>query len=187
MCPQSSKKAWWKEAIVYQIYPASFKDTNDDGLGDIPGIISKVPYIKSLRADTIWLSPIYESPQKDMGYDVSNYRAIHAPYGSLADVERLIDELKKHRIRLLMDLVVNHTSAQHEWFKQSRRSRDDPKRDWYFWRDPKFDAQGQRREPNNWKSIFGGSAWHYDATTEQYYLALFLPSQPDLNWANSEM
>ena len=185
--PQPTEKTWWKEAVVYQIYPASFKDTNGDGLGDIPGIISKVPYIKSLGVDTIWLSPIYKSPQKDMGYDVSDYRSIHQPYGSIEDVQILIDELHSHNMRLLMDLVVNHTSDEHDWFKRSRRSRDDPKRDWYFWRDPKYDEHGNRKEPNNWRSIFGGSAWHYDEVTQQYYLALFLPSQPDLNWTNPDM
>ncbi|KAL2113198.1 hypothetical protein VUR80DRAFT_5105 [Thermomyces stellatus] len=181
------EKAWWKEAVVYQIYPASFKDSNGDGWGDVPGIISKIPYIKSLGVDIIWLSPIFASPQKDMGYDISDYRAIHEPYGTLEDVQQLIDQLHANKMRLLMDLVVNHTSAEHPWFKESRSSRDNPKRDWYIWRDPKHDADGNRKEPNNWKSIFGGSAWHFDEGTGQYYLALFLPSQPDLNWANAEM
>lgn len=181
------EKAWWKEAIVYQIYPASFCDTNGDGLGDVPGIISKVPYIQSLGADTIWLSPIFASPQHDMGYDISDYRSIHAPYGTVDDVQKLIDELHSRNMRLLMDLVVNHTSEEHAWFKESRQSKRNPKRDWYFWRDPTYDDQGNRKEPNNWKSVFGGSAWHYDDTTGQYYLALFLPSQPDLNWANTDM
>ncbi|KAK3683268.1 hypothetical protein LTR37_020381 [Vermiconidia calcicola] len=181
------EKAWWKEAVVYQIYPASYLDSNGDGLGDIKGIISKVPYIKSLGADTIWMSPIFASPQEDMGYDVADYRSIHAPYGTVEDVQRLIDELHTHQMRILMDLVVNHTSDQHDWFRESRKSTSNPKRDWYFWRDPKYDAQGNRREPNNWKSIFGGSAWHFDDATQQYYLALFLPSQPDLNWANEDM
>ena len=181
------EKAWWKEAVVYQIYPASFKDSNNDGWGDVPGIISKIPYIKSLGVDTIWLSPIYASPQKDMGYDVSDYRAIHEPYGTLEDVQRLIDQLHANGMRLLMDLVVNHTSDQHPWFKESRTSKDNPKRDWYIWRDPKYDANGNRKEPNNWKSIFGGSAWHFDEATGQYYLSLFLPSQPDLNWTNADM
>ena len=181
------QKAWWKEAIVYQIYPASFLDSDGDGLGDVPGIISKVPYIKSLGADTIWLSPIFKSPQKDMGYDVADYRSIHSPYGTVEDVQRLIDELHANQMRLLMDLVVNHTSDEHDWFRESASSRSSPKRNWYFWRDPTYDKQGHRKEPNNWRSIFGGSAWHYDETTEQYYLALFLPSQPDLNWANNDM
>lgn len=171
----------------YQIYPASFKDSNGDGLGDIPGIISKIPYIKSIGVDTIWLSPIFASPQKDMGYDISDYRTIHAPYGTVEDVQTLIDQLHANQMRLLMDLVVNHTSDQHAWFKESRSSKTNPKRDWYFWRDSKYDAQGSKKEPNNWKSIFGGSAWHFDESTQQYYLALFLPSQPDLNWANADM
>lgn len=180
-------RAWWKEACVYQIYPASFADSDGDGLGDIPGIISKVPYIKSLGVDTIWLSPIFASPQKDMGYDIADYRSIHAPYGTVEDVQQLIDELHGHQMRILMDLVVNHTSDQHAWFQASRSSRNNPKSDWYFWRDPKTDAQGNRKEPNNWKSIFGGSAWHFDESRGQYYLALFLPSQPDLNWESEEM
>ncbi|OOQ84624.1 Alpha-glucosidase [Penicillium brasilianum] len=187
MTPRPVEKTWWKEAIVYQIYPASFLDSNGDGLGDILGIISKVPYIKSLGVDTIWLSPIFASPQKDMGYDVADYRSIHAPYGTVEDVQELIDQLHAHDMRILMDLVVNHTSDQHAWFKESRSSKSNPKRDWYIWRDPKYDAQGNRKEPNNWKSLFGGSAWAFDELTGQYYLALFLPSQPDLNWDNAEM
>ncbi|KAJ5358602.1 glycoside hydrolase superfamily [Penicillium cataractarum] len=187
MTPRPVEKTWWKEAIVYQIYPASFLDSNGDGLGDIPGIISKVPYIKSLGVDTIWLSPIFASPQKDMGYDVADYRSIHAPYGTVEDVQELIDQLHAHDMRILMDLVVNHTSDQHAWFKESRSSKSNSKRDWYIWRDPKYDAQGNRKEPNNWKSVFGGSAWAFDELTGQYYLALFLPSQPDLNWENAEM
>ncbi|KAJ5768513.1 glycoside hydrolase superfamily [Penicillium manginii] len=187
MTPQPIQKAWWKEAVVYQIYPASFLDSNGDGLGDIPGIISKVPYIKSLGVDAIWLSPIFASPQKDMGYDVADYRSIHAPYGTVADVQTLITTLHANKIRILMDLVVNHTSDQHAWFKESRSSKSSPKRDWYIWRDPQYDAQGNRKEPNNWKSIFGGSAWVFDEGTGQYYLALFLPSQPDLNWESAAM
>lgn len=187
MAPRPVQKTWWKEAVVYQIYPASFLDSNGDGLGDVPGIISKVPYIKSLGVDTIWLSPIFKSPQKDMGYDVADYRSIHAPYGTVEDVQELIDQLHAHDMRILMDLVVNHTSDQHVWFKESRRSKSNAKRDWYIWRDPSYDAQGNRKEPNNWKSIFGGSAWAFDEPTNQYYLALFLPSQPDLNWENAEM
>ena len=172
---------------MYQIYPASFKDSNGDGLGDIPGIVSKIPYIKSLGVNTIWLSPIFASPQHDMGYDISDYRSIHEPYGTVEDVQSLIDQLHSNDMRLLMDLVVNHTSDEHAWFKESRSSKDNAKRDWYFWRDPKYDSEGNRKEPNNWKSIFGGSAWHFDEQTGQYYLALFLPSQPDLNWSCEEM
>lgn len=187
MTPRPIEKTWWKEAIVYQIYPASFLDSNGDGLGDIPGIISKVPYIKSLGVNAIWLSPIFASPQKDMGYDVADYRSIHAPYGTVDDVQELINQLHAHDMRILMDLVVNHTSDQHAWFKESRSAKSNPKRDWYIWRDPKYDAQGNRKEPNNWKSLFGGSAWAFDEFTGQYYLALFLPSQPDLNWENPDM
>lgn len=153
---------------MYQIYPASFKDSNGDGLGDIQGIISKIPHLASLGVNAIWLSPIYKSPQKDMGYDVADYRNIHAPYGSLADVDELIFKLHESDIRLVMDLVVNHTSDQHPWFTDSGLSRDSESRDYYIWRDAKYDAQGNRREPNNWRSIFGGSAWHYDEKSEQY-------------------
>ncbi|KAK9452804.1 glycoside hydrolase [Dipodascopsis uninucleata] len=166
------ERVWWKEAIVYQIYPASFKDSNNDGLGDIPGIISKLDYIHSLGADTIWLSPIFASPQKDMGYDVSDYRAIHPPYGTIEDVDELITQMLKRGMHLLMDLVVNHTSDQHAWFKESRQSQLSAKRNWYFWRDARYDAHG---------------AWHWDENSKQYYLALFLPSQPDLNWENEDM
>ncbi|KAF4448975.1 putative alpha-glucosidase (maltase) [Fusarium austroafricanum] len=180
-------RQWWKEAVVYQIYPASFLDSNADGLGDLPGIISKLDYIRSVGATAIWLSPIFKSPQHDMGYDVSDYRDIHRPYGTIEDVEALIKGCHERGIKLLLDLVVNHTSHEHEWFRESRSSRTSLKRDWYFWRDPKFDADGNRKPPNNWASIFGGSAWTYDETTGQYYLSLFLPEQPDLNWANDDM
>lgn len=178
---------WWKEATIYQIYPASFLDTTGTGLGDLHGIISKVPYIKSLGVDALWLSPIFASPQHDMGYDVADYRSIHAPYGSVADVQDLIDTLHRNNMRLLLDLVVNHTSSEHAWFKDSRSSKTSPKREWYIWRDPRYDNTGQRKAPNNWKSLFGGSAWQFDQATGQYYLALFLPTQPDLNWENGDM
>jgi alpha-glucosidase len=187
MAARNTERQSWKEAVVYQIYPASFADTNGDGWGDLPGITSKVDYIKSIGADTIWLSPIYASPQNDMGYDVSDYRSIHPPYGTLSDVDRLISELHARDMKLWMDLVVNHTSDEHEWFKVSRHSRNSDKRDWYFWRDPKYDARGIMKPPNNWKGIFGGSAWTYDEATGQYYLSLFLPTQPDLNWTNSDL
>lgn len=185
--PGGLEDAWWRDAVVYQIYPASFLDTNGDGLGDVQGIISKLDYIQSLGVDAIWLSPIFASPQHDMGYDISDYRTIHPPYGSVAQVEYLIKSLHDRSMRLLMDLVVNHTSSEHAWFKESRDSRSSAKRDWYFWRDPIYLPSGSRQPPNNWSSIFGGSAWHFDDETEQYYLALFLPSQPDLNWANEDM
>jgi oligo-1,6-glucosidase len=181
-----SRASWWTEAIVYQIYPASFFDSNGDGLGDLPGILSKIDYIASLGVTAIWLSPMYKSPQKDMGYDISDYRAIHEPYGSMKDMDRLISGLHKRGIKILLDLVVNHTSDKHAWFEESRSSRDSAKRDWYFWRDPKY-VDGVRKEPNNWISMFGGSAWHWDEDTQQYYLGLFLPEQPDLNWTNKDM
>ena len=184
----SHSRPWWKEATIYQIYPASFLDTTGTGLGDIRGIISKIPYIRSLGVDALWLSPIFASPQHDMGYDVADYRAIHEPYGSVEDVQELIDTLHENNMRLLLDLVVNHTSSEHAWFKESRCSRTSPKREWYIWRDPKYDpSTGQRKPPNNWKSLFGGSAWQFDPLTGQYYLALFLPTQPDLNWENEDM
>lgn len=185
--PGGLEDAWWRDAVVYQIYPASFLDTNEDGLGDLQGIISKLDYIQSLGVDAIWLSPIFASPQHDMGYDISDYRKIHPPYGSVAQVEYLIKSLHDRSMRLLMDLVVNHTSSEHAWFKESRSSKSSARRDWYFWRDPVYRPGGSRQPPNNWSSIFGGSAWQYDGETEQYYLALFLPSQPDLNWANEDM
>lgn len=180
-------REWWKEAIVYQIYPASFLDSNGDGLGDLPGIVSKLDHIHSVGANAIWLSPIFKSPQKDMGYDVADYRDIHQPYGSLRDMETLISGCHERDIKVLLDLVVNHTSDQHEWFQESRSTRSSPKRDWYIWRDPKISADGERKPPNNWASIFGGSAWTWDEQTGQYYLSLFLPSQPDLNWTNEDM
>jgi alpha-glucosidase len=180
-------RQWWKEAVVYQIYPASFLDSDGDGLGDLRGIISKLDYIQSVGATAIWLSPIYKSPQHDMGYDVSDYRDIHRPYGTIEDVDALISGCHERGIKVLLDLVVNHTSHEHQWFQESRSTKSSSKRDWYFWRDPKFDTNGNRQPPNNWASIFGGSAWTFDEPTGQYYLSLFLPEQPDLNWANDDM
>ncbi|KAH7330600.1 glycoside hydrolase family 13 protein [Rhizoctonia solani] len=177
----------FKSYCVYQIYPASFADANGDGVGDLAGIQSKLEYIKSLGADVVWLSPIYRSPQKDMGYDISDYQDIDPKYGTLEDWDSLLKETHKLGMRLVMDLVVNHTSDQHAWFKESRSSKSNPKRDWYIWRPPKFDAQGNRKPPNNWASIFGGSAWEWDETTQEYYLHLFVTEQPDLNWENPEV
>ncbi|KAK1831666.1 glycoside hydrolase family 13 protein, partial [Podospora conica] len=179
-------RPWWKEAIIYQIYPASFLDTNGDGWGDINGITSKLDYLKGLGVDVLWLSPIYESPMADMGYDISNYQKIHAPYGDMDDVDRLIRELKARDMKLIMDLVVNHTSNQHAWFLESRSSTTNPKRDWYIWKKPLYDADGNPHPPNNWGQILGeaNSAWIYDDTTQEYYLAIFTPEQPDLNWEN---
>ncbi|CUA71399.1 maltase MalT [Rhizoctonia solani] len=177
----------FKSYCVYQIYPASFADANGDGIGDLAGIQSKLEYIKKLGADVIWLSPIYRSPQKDMGYDISDYQDIDPKYGTLENWDSLLEEIHQLGMRLVMDLVVNHTSDQHAWFKESRSSKSNPKRDWYIWRPPKFDAQGSRKPPNNWASIFGGSAWEWDETTQEYYLHLFVTEQPDLNWENPEV
>ncbi len=172
-------KAWWKESVVYQIYPRSFQDSNGDGIGDLRGIINRLDYLKELGVDVIWLSPIYQSPNDDNGYDISDYRAIMAEFGTMADFEDLLEQLHHRGIRLLMDLVVNHTSDEHPWFVESRRSRDNPYREWYIWR-PGRDGH----EPNNWASLFGGSAWQYDEATDEYYLHLFSKKQPDLNWEN---
>ncbi|MBO4452927.1 MAG: alpha-glucosidase [Clostridia bacterium] len=175
-------KNWQKETVLYQIYPKSFCDSNGDGIGDIPGIISKVPYLKALGINAVWLSPCYPSPNDDNGYDISDYRDIAPEYGTLGDFKRLLDELHSNGIRLLLDLVVNHTSDEHEWFRQARKSRDNPYRDYYIWRDP---VDG--REPTDWKAAFGGSVWEYDEATGQYYFHLFSKKQPDLNWDNPKV
>lgn len=178
-------KKWWKSSVVYQIYPASFKDSNGDGVGDIQGIISKLDYIANLGVNVVWVCPHYDSPQVDMGYDISDYENVYAPYGSLADVELLIEECHARGMRIIFDLVINHTSDQHKWFLESRSSKDNPKRDWYIWQPPKFDADGKPQPPNNWRATFGGgSTWEYDPQTEEYYLHLFAKEQPDVNWEN---
>ncbi|KAF2174128.1 glycoside hydrolase family 13 protein [Zasmidium cellare ATCC 36951] len=176
---------WWKNAVVYQIYPTSFQDSNNDGIGDLRGIIQRLDYIQSLGVDVIWVCPMYESPQVDMGYDISNYESVHAPYGTVEDMEELVAQVHDRGMRIILDLVVNHTSDQHAWFKESRSSKSNPKRDWYIWKPAKY-VNGQRKPPNNWRSNFGGSAWQWDDTTEEYYLHLFCPEQPDLNWDNEE-
>ncbi|KAJ5297014.1 Glycoside hydrolase/deacetylase beta/alpha-barrel [Penicillium atrosanguineum] len=175
-------RAWWKESSVYQIWPASYKDSNNDGIGDIPGIISELDYIKNIGVDIVWLCPSYKSPQVDMGYDIADYYSIADEYGTVADVEKLIQGCHQRGMKLLMDLVVNHTSDQHEWFKQSRSSKDNEFRDWYVWKPPRFDEQGNRHPPNNWVSHFQGSAWQFDEHTGEYYLHLYATEQPDLNW-----
>ncbi|KAL6869042.1 hypothetical protein ACO1O0_000365 [Amphichorda felina] len=177
-------RAWWKESSVYQVYPASFQDSTGSGVGDLKGIISRVDYLKNLGVDIVWLSPIFESPQIDMGYDISNYTKIDPPYGDISDVDVLKDKLHERGMKLVLDLVVNHTSDQHEWFKESRKSKDNPFRDWYIWKPPRYDAQGNRQPPNNWDGHFQGSAWEYDEATDEYYLHLFAKEQPDLNWEN---
>jgi len=173
------KRRWWKEAVVYQIYPRSFLDSDGDGMGDLHGIIAKLDYLNQLGVDVVWLSPIYPSPGDDGGYDVSNYCEIDPAFGTMTDWEGLLREMHGRGIRLLMDLVVNHTSDEHPWFVESRKSRENEYRDYYIWRPGK-----EGREPNNWASHFGGSAWAYDAVTDEYYLHLFSTKQPDLNWEN---
>jgi alpha-glucosidase len=185
MSPARVGEKWWKNSIIYQIYPASFKDSNNDGIGDIPGIISSLDYISSLGVDVIWLCPMYDSPQIDMGYDVADYEKVYEPYGTVEDMEVLIDACHERGLRIILDLVVNHTSDQHKWFQESRSSKTNPKRDWYIWRPAKYDANGKRQPPNNWRSIFGGPAWEWDETTEEYYLHLFCVEQPDVNWENA--
>ena len=176
------EKKWWKESVVYQIYPKSFKDSNGDGVGDIRGIIQKLDYLKELGVNVLWISPMLESPQDDNGYDISDYRRIYKEYGTMEDYEELLSEAHKRDIRILMDLVVNHTSDEHNWFVESRKSKDNPYRDYYIWKDP---VNG--KEPNNWGGAFGGSAWEYDAQTQMYYLHLFSKKQPDLNWENEKV
>lgn len=175
-------KVWWKEAVAYQIYPRSFMDSNGDGIGDLKGIIQKLDYLKDLGIDVLWISPFYKSPNDDCGYDISDYCDIMDEFGTMADFDLLLSEVHKRGMKLIADLVINHTSDEHPWFIESRSSLDNPKRDWYIWRDGKDGA-----EPNNWESIFSGSAWEYDDETKQYYMHLFSKKQPDLNWENEEV
>lgn len=168
---------WWKKSVVYQVYPRSFNDTNGDGIGDIKGITEKLDYLNDLGIDVIWLSPVFESPQDDNGYDISDYRKIWSTFGTNEDMYELIEEAHKRNIKIVMDLVVNHSSDEHFWFKESKKSKESPYRDYYFWRD----------EKNNWGSYFSGSAWEYDEITQQYYLHLFTKKQPDLNWENPKL
>ena len=170
---------WWKKSVVYQIYPKSFLDTNGDGIGDLQGIINKLDYLKTLGIDVLWLSPIYVSPQMDNGYDVSDYEQIDEQYGSMEDFDRLLDGIHSRGMKIMMDLVVNHTSDEHQWFIESRKSKENPYRDYYIWKDGR-----ENEPPTNWGSVFSGSAWEYDDLTKQYYLHLFAKKQPDLNWEN---
>ncbi|SHJ53857.1 glycoside hydrolase family 13 protein [Tepidibacter formicigenes] len=176
------KKIWWKEAVAYEIYPRSFMDSNGDGIGDLQGIILKLDYLKDLGIDVIWICPMYKSPNDDNGYDISDYQDIMDEFGTMDDFDELLKEVHKRDMKLIIDLVINHTSDEHPWFIESRSSKDSPKRDWYIWRDGKGE-----KEPNNWESIFGGSAWEYDENTEQYFLHLFSKRQPDLNWENEKV
>lgn len=179
-------RTWWKEAVVYEIYPASFKDSNNDGIGDIPGIVSKLDYLHDLGVDVIHICPHYQSPQVDMGYDISNYEQIHEPYGTLDDVQTLIDATHNRGMKIIFDLVINHSSNVHKWFQDSRSSKTSSKRDWYFWRPPKIDADGNRHPPNNWRSHFTVPAWTWDEATQEYYLHIYAPEMPDFNWENKE-
>ncbi len=173
------KKTWWKESVVYQIYPRSFADSNGDGIGDLQGIISKLDYLKKLGIDVIWLSPVYKSPNDDNGYDISDYQDIMDEFGTMQDWEELLSEVHKRDMKLIMDLVVNHSSDEHQWFVEAKKSKDNRYRDYYIWRPGKNGG-----EPNNWQSAFSGSAWQYDENTDEYYLHLFSKKQPDLNWEN---
>ena len=182
---QAKQLAWWKNAVIYEVYPRSFQDTNGDGIGDLNGITKRLDYLKDLGVDAIWLTPVYPSPDVDFGYDISNYLDIDPQYGTLADFDRLVAKAKKRHIRVIMDMVMNHTSDQHEWFIQSRLSRSNPYRNWFVWQDGKGQtATDKGAPPNNWQSLFGHSAWQWDETTRQYYYHKFYVQQPDLNWHN---
>ena len=174
---------WWKEAVAYQIYPRSFMDSNGDGIGDLRGVISKLDYLKDLGIDVIWICPFYKSPNDDNGYDISDYQDIMEEFGTMADFDELLEAVHARGMKLILDLVVNHTSDEHPWFLESKKSKDNPYRDFYIWREGMKDG----KEPNNWESIFGGSAWEFDETTNEYFLHLFSRRQPDLNWENKEV
>ncbi len=176
-------KKWWKEAVIYQIYPRSFKDSNGDGVGDLQGIINKLDYLKDLGVDVLWLSPIYQSPNDDNGYDISDYYDIMTEFGTMNDFNEMLEGIHQRGMKLLMDLVVNHSSDEHKWFEESRKSKDNPYRDYYYWRPAKEDGS----KPTNWKAFFGGDAWEYDVQTGEYYLHLFTKKQPDLNWENPKV
>ncbi len=181
----TSDRDWWKNAVIYEIYPRSFQDTNGDGIGDLNGIIRRLDYLRDLGVDAIWLTPIYPSPEVDFGYDIADYRAIDPQYGSLANFDRLVAEAGKRHIRVLMDMVMNHTSDKHPWFVAARSSKDNPYRDWFVWQDAKgFTKDGKPIPPNNWQSLFGHSAWQWDAPTRQFYYHKFYSEQPDVNWHN---
>ena len=185
---QAGGADWWKNAVLYEVYPRSFQDTNGDGIGDLNGITKRLDYLKDLGVDAIWLTPVFPSPQADFGYDISDYENIDPKYGTLADFDRLVAEASKRHIRVIMDMVMNHTSDDHKWFKQSRSSRTSPYRDWYMWRDGKGQtATDKGQPPNNWQSAFGHSAWEWDEKTRQYYYHKFYVKQPDLNWDNPKV
>jgi oligo-1,6-glucosidase len=180
--PNDAGETWWKAAVLYQIYPRSFQDSNGDGLGDFPGITSRLGYLQDLGIDAVWVTACFDSPNADNGYDVRDYRRIHPDFGTMDDFEHFMAKAKKHNIRVILDMVFNHSSDEHDWFKQSRSSRDNPYRDFYFWRDPVNGGP-----PNNWPSFFGGSGWEFDQATGQYYLHHYAVKQPDLNWENPKV
>lgn len=177
------KRNGWKEAVAYQVYPRSFNDSNGDGIGDLPGLIEKLDYLENLGIDVIWLSPMYPSPNDDNGYDISDYKGIMSEFGTMNDFDQLLSSIHQRGMKLILDLVVNHTSDEHPWFIESKSSKTNAKRDWYIWADPKPDGS----EPNNWESIFNGSTWEFDESTKQYYFHLFSKKQPDLNWENPDV
>lgn len=179
---KNNNEKWWKKAVVYQIYPKSFQDSDGDGIGDLQGIIKRLDYLETLGINAIWLSPVFKSPQADNGYDISDYRDIDPTFGSLDDMEELINEAKKHKIRIMMDLVLNHSSSEHRWFKEAKKSKDNPYHDYYIWRDGE-----EGMPPSDMKAVFGGSAWEYVPEIGQYYFHQFLPEQPDLNWENPKV
>jgi oligo-1,6-glucosidase len=185
----AADEPWWRSAVVYQIYPRSFADSDGDGIGDLRGIIDRIDHLARLGVDVLWLSPIYPSPQDDAGYDISDYEDVDSTFGTLADLDELIAAVHVRGMRLVMDLVVNHTSDEHPWFVESRSSPDSPKRDWYWWRPPRRGMQpGQPgAEPTNWQSFFSGPAWELDEASGEYYLHLFARKQPDLNWENPQV
>src|SRR3984957_9306979 len=178
---------WWKEAVVYQIYPRSFQDSNGDGIGDLKGITQHLDYLQKLGVNVIWLSPHFASPNADNGYDISDYRAIMTDFGTMADFDAMLAGIKQRHMRLIIDLVANHTSDEHQWFVESRRSKDNPYRDFYFWRPGKTGPDGKLEPPNNYRSVFSGSAWQFDPKTNEYYLHYFAVKQPDLNWDNPKV
>jgi alpha-glucosidase len=179
---QEAQPLWWQTGIIYQVYPRSFQDSDGDGIGDLKGIIQRLDYLKWLGITAVWVSPVYPSPMADFGYDISDYTGIHPLFGTMADFDELLNEVHQRGMKLILDLVPNHTSDEHPWFLESRSSRDNPKRDWYLWEDAKDGGP-----PNNWLSVFGGSAWEWDEQTGQYYYHAFLKQQPDLNWRNPEV
>ena len=187
----ASSHPWWKDVVCYQVWPRSFKDSNADGIGDIQGIISKLAYLKDLGIDVVWVSPTYSSPMVDFGYDISNWQGVDPDFGEVEDMDELIEKVHMHDMKILLDLVVTHTSNQHDWFKESKSSKDNPKSDWYIWKDarkghkifnPITETYDEIEEPTNWRACFGGSAWTYVPERDQYYLHLFMPAEPDLNF-----